>query len=83
MISKNNYNLIEAIKVKKRVEAGRRKYIRDHWKKPIGMEKNDSPEVILRVVRYILRTPEGQDVRVQAEKIMKRVNKGTLYEDTD
>jgi hypothetical protein len=61
----------EQVKREKDLLPQRRKYIREN------RNKND-PAILLRVVRYILRTPEGQDVVEQAEKIMQRVNKSKL-----
>lgn len=51
--------------------AFKRRYIREH-------RGSNDPSVLLRVVRFILRTPEGADVVAQAEKIMKRVIKSKL-----
>ena len=36
---------------------------------------SDNPEEVLRVVRFILRTPEAENIVEHAKKIMARLNK--------
>ena len=49
----------------------RKEYIKEN------LNSND-PEKILRCVRYILRTPQGENILKHAEKIMARIVKKEL-----
>lgn len=72
IVGKNkNLTLKSMNKDKKKELSLQRRYIRRY-------RGNDNPVITLRVIRYILRTPEGFNVVDQAEKIMKRIVKKNL-----